>query len=428
MLRELGYKIADAADWLRHTGAGHLVLGLVAVVAAFGIALAIGGSDSSPDGTDTGTGISPTATGDPPTPGTVEATEAYPTVATRNTTRVDTTDSIQTAAAVARLAWPGSQAGTSPTAVSMVDSNDWMSAVAATSLTAAPVSAPVLYSLMGDLPEATMSALELLNPTGAGGSDNAQAFVLGGSPMPPETLGLTTREVVGDDPPATAAMIADLRVELTGEEPENLIVVSGDLPGYALPAASWAARSGDAILFVLNGEVPESTIETIEKYPDANVWVLGPEEAISEDNLTVIADSAEDGATRIGAQGISENSVAFARFHDRDTGFGWNITDPGHGIIVANAARIADAAAVAPLSAGGTWGPLLLVEQAADQLPEVIAEHLLDTKPGYDFEENDPTRAVYTHIWVIGDIATMPLPLQAQLDELAEAAPVSFEE
>jgi hypothetical protein len=124
------------------------------------------------------------------------------------------------------------------------------------------------------------------------------------------------------------------------------------------------------------------------------------------------------GATRIGADGEVENAIAFARYADES--FGWDINDPGHGFVIASVDRPLDAAAAAPLSASGTWGPLLLTD-APDALPASLRAFLLDLKPGY---LGDPTRAVYNHVWLIGDEEAISVPFQAQLDELAEVAPV----
>jgi hypothetical protein len=88
--------------------------------------------------------------------------------------------------------------------------------------------------------------------------------------------------------------------------------------------------------------------------------------------------------------------------------------------VVASDARPLDAGAAAALSAGGTWGPLLLTTSASD-IPPALHGYLLDVKPGY---ENDPTRAVYNHVWVIGDANTISVGFQAQLDDLAEAVKV----
>ena len=83
---------------------------------------------------------------------------------------------------------------------------------------------------------------------------------------------------------------------------------------------------------------------------------------------------------RVSGEDPVDNAIALARY--ADGGFGWNINDPGHGFVVARSDAPLDAAAAAPLSASGTWGPLLLSDDA-DTLPEALREYLLDVKPGY---------------------------------------------
>jgi hypothetical protein len=112
------------------------------------------------------------------------------------------------------------------------------------------------------------------------------------------------------------------------------------------------------------------------------------------------------------------NAIGFARYVD--TGFGWNINDPGHGLVVANANRPGDAAAAAGLSASGKWGPLVLVEDP-NVLPDPLRQFLLDIKPGY---QDDPTRALYNHLWLIGDESAISAAVQAEIDELAELVQV----
>ena len=48
----------------------------------------------------------------------------------------------------------------------------------------------------------------------------------------------------------------------------------------------------------------------------------------------------------------------------RTATFGWYVVDPGHGLVFAYTRRPQDAAAAAPLSASGTYGPLLLLTDA----------------------------------------------------------------
>ena len=125
------------------------------------------------------------------------------------------------------------------------------------------------------------------------------------------------------------------------------------------------------------------------------------------------------GVQRVGAEGRVANAIAFARYTDQD--FGWNINDPGHGLVIASTSRPLDAAAAATLSASGKWGPLLLLETPAT-LPAELSDFLLDIKPGFS---EDPTRAVYNHVWLIGDSGAVGGRVQAEVDELAELAPIT---
>jgi hypothetical protein len=54
-------------------------------------------------------------------------------------------------------------------------------------------------------------------------------------------------------------------------------------------------------------------------------------------------------------------------------------------------------------------------------VPEALQGYLLDLKPGY---AGDPTRAVYNHVWLVGDEDAMSVAFQANVDQLAEVAPV----
>src|SRR3954453_20708023 len=87
---------------------------------------------------------------------------------------------------------------------------------------------------------------------------------------------------------------------------------------------------------------------------------------------------------------------------------------------LANSGRPLDAAAAAALASSGKEGPLL-IPATPDALPPELRSFLLDIKPGY---ETDPTRAVYNHIWIMGDATAIGGQGQAEVDELAELAPI----
>jgi hypothetical protein len=338
----------------------------------------------------------------------------FPGFATKDTTRVGGADTAADAAGVALAVYPSAGGLEGPAAVSLVPSSDWRPGIAAAALTAAPIGAPILVSETAGVPAVTTEALRALAPAGSKATGGTQLFTFGpaSAPRGPKTLA-----VGGSDPAALAAAIARLRQKLTGKPPDAFVVASASDAAYAMPAAGWAARSGDPVLFAGRGVAPAPTLRTLHSHPGVPVYVLGPPSAVSDRAFSLIQKVAPS-AKRIAASDPVSSSIAFARYSAG--GFGWNINDPGHGFVVANASRPLDAAASAPLSASGTWGPLL-VTTSSSSLPQPLHNYLLDLKPGY---ENDPTRAVYNHIWVIGDAAAISVDVQAQLDDLAEAAKV----
>jgi hypothetical protein len=338
----------------------------------------------------------------------------FPEFATKNTTRVAGADPVANAAGIALAVFPSTGGVAGPDAVSLVDSGDWQSGIAAASLTSPPVSAPILLSSGNDIPTLTQDALEALGPGGSAATQGAQVFSIGKGASP---SGVDVQNVNGKDPAAIASQIDALRQKLTGAKPQNVLLVSATQQQYAMPAASWAARSGDPVLFVNKDSVPKPTIDALKRDAGANVYALGPSSAISDKTLTN-AGSASSKVVRIGDSDPVQNAIDFARY--ANDGFGWNITDPGHGLVIASDKEPMDAAAAAPLSASGDWGPMLVTDDAA-QVPASLRGFLLDIKPGY---VGDPTRAVYNHVWIVGDQTTISVAFQAQVDDLAEVAPV----
>jgi hypothetical protein len=350
---------------------------------------------------------------------TAEAAEelGYPSFATNNTTRVGGSDAATTAAGVALAVFPSAKVAQRPAAVTLVDEDDWQGAVAAAVLMSAPVRAPLLVSSGGDLPEPTSQALETLDPQGSSATEKAQAFVIGDAAAPD---GLRTSRAKGTNPAALAVAIEALRDKLFGDAPQHIILAPESKSEFAAPAAAWAARSGDAVLFSGLDKLPRETAAALSKDPKTPVFVLGPSAAISSDVVREVAKIGNP-VQRVSGEDPVEGSIALARY--ASDGFGWNVNDPGHGLVVARSDEPIEAAIAAPLSASGTWGPLLLTDDA-DTLPKALREYLLDIKPGYT---TDPTRAFYNHVWVIGDQEAIDVNQQAEIDQLAELAKIGGE-
>lgn len=339
----------------------------------------------------------------------------FPTFATKDTTRVGGADPGADAAGVALAVHPSSGGVKNTSAVTLVPDDSWQAGIAAASLVAAPVGSPILISGTSGVPALTADALSALAPIGSAATDHKQLFIIGGAKGP---AGATSASVDAPDPARLAVGIAALRQRLVNAPPAHVLLVSGQSSDYAMPAAAWAARSGDPVLFVDRSSVPAATLAALRRYAGIPTFLLAPTSVVNKGTLKAIQKIAPQTKRIAGADPVS-SAVAFARYSDGS--FGWNINDPGHGFVIANTSRPLDAAAAAPLSASGTWGPLLVTD-SADAPPTALGNYLLDVKPGYT---DDPTRAVYNHVWLMGDTSAVSVPFQAQVDDLAEVARVS---
>ncbi|MFL5833290.1 MAG: cell wall-binding repeat-containing protein [Solirubrobacterales bacterium] len=343
-----------------------------------------------------------------------ETTEAlgYPGFATNNTTRIGGSDPASNAAGAALAAFPSTTPDQRPDAVTLVSEEDWAGAIAAAVLMAPPVRAPVLFSTADDVPDVIEEALDALDPQGSPATGNAPLFAIGKLAYPGEAAVVDSGEAA-----ATAARIAALRDRLFGKPPKHIVVASSSRPDFAMPAAAWAARSGDPILYAETDKLPAATATALQQHPKAPVYVLGPSSAISSEVVREIGKISSQ-VKRVSGEDPVANALALARYGDGS--FGWNVNDPGHGFVLARSDSPADAGAAAPLSASGTWGPLLLTDDAS-ALPEAVRNYFLDVKPGYT---TDPTRAFYNHVWVIGDQGAIDVSQQAEVNELAELAKI----
>jgi len=301
----------------------------------------------------------------------------------------------------------------------MAPSDSWQAALAAAPLAADPIAAPVLLSDAREVPDLSAEAVAGLAPQGLEDAEGVQVLQIAGAAAP-ENLESVEIGAPGDDIAEVAKQVDAERARLTGEkDPDHILVVSSEDPAIAMPAASWAARSGDPILFVSGDEVPEPTLKAIAKHKDTPVYVLGAESLVSPEAIKQLEEKAAS-VTRISNETDPvESSIEFARYADGD--FGWNINDPGHGFVIANSSRPLDAAVAAPLSAGGKPGPLLVTTDG-QTVPAALQGFFSDTQPGF---VDDPSRAVYNHVWLLGNADALSVAFQAQVDELTKLAPVS---
>lgn len=341
----------------------------------------------------------------------------FPASATRNTIRVGGSDAAADAAGVAGTLFPATGPSDRPTAVALVDQNDWQTAVAAAALAGPPIGAPLLLSDGNSLPAVTEETLDRLQPTGSDLSKDAQVIRVGAGVARPG--GYKTAVVEGDDPFERAAAIDRVLSAARGRPSGNVVLYSGESAEWAMPAAAWAARSGDAALPVNERSIPAPVLRVLRGHERPNVYVLGPERVISkavENQLR--ARKLAGSVNRIAGPTPVESAISFARYERGN--FGWGVVVPGYNFTIANLTRPLDVAGAASLATRGVFAPLLLTDRAAT-LPRPLESYLLSVQPGF---ESDPGQAVYNRVWILGDDKAISLRQQAQIDATTELIPV----
>ena len=236
---------------------------LLVLLAALGLALAAAGCDVGGEGG-----------GRPPQFGADEEEEqdsplaqfALVSVSTTNTTRLGGPDAATDAAGVASAVYPGTSDDTRPTAVLLVDERDWQAGVAGAVLSGSPIAAPALVTAGEDLPPVTEDTLRRLNPKGSDLARDAQVIALGARPPAPE--GFRAARISGRDPYELADAIDAFATRARGGTAStNVIVASGEDAQFAMPAAAWAARGGDSVLFARRDALPPATERALRRRP-----------------------------------------------------------------------------------------------------------------------------------------------------------------
>jgi hypothetical protein len=342
----------------------------------------------------------------------------FPSTATRNTVRVGGSDAASDAAGVAGALYPATGESDRPTALVLVDQDDWPTAIAASVLVGRPIGAPILLTDGGDLPPVSQDVLDRLKPKGSDLSKDAQVIRVGPDVARPE--GYKTALIEGNNPFERAAAVDRFFSAARGRPSNDVVLFSADDPEFAMPAAAWAARSGDAALPVHRDAIPGPIKKALKEHKQPNVFLLGPDKVISKHvEAQLKKQKLARSVNRIEGPNAVENAIAFARYEKGD--FGWGVVVPGYNFSLASTTRPADAAAAAALATRGVFAPLVLSDDAA-KMPPKLEEYFLSVQPGYEGE--DPSQAVYNRAWVLGDDKAISVAQQAQLDQLTELIPV----
>ena len=337
----------------------------------------------------------------------------FPATATTNTIRVGGGDAETTVAGVVGAVFPATDDRSRPAAVALVDKGGWQDAVAASVLMARPLEIPILLSDGHNLPPVSSDTLKRVDPRGSDLSNDAQVIRIGdGTPSPG---GRKNALIRGKDPYERAATIDRFFTAVKGGPSKTVVVTSGEQAEFAMPAAPWAAKSGDSVLFVHHDSVPAPTLKALRAHEHPQILILGPISVIGKGVSSQLAKLGK--VRRIEGPTPVQNAIAFAKSRGA-----WGADVPGRNYSLAHTDHPLDAAAAAPLGTKGVFAPLLLTDDAK-RLPRSLESYLLDVQPGF---ENDPDQGVYNRIWILGDDKAVSLDEQGRLDEISELIPVEL--
>ncbi|MFP4976930.1 cell wall-binding repeat-containing protein [Paenibacillus sp. CN-4] len=346
-----------------------------------------------------------------------------PWVGTKNTTRINTSDPIQAAVVVSRTLWTAVSDSNRPASVVLTDVKNWQIAAASTDLIHHPSNGPVLFMENDAVPQATLEELKRLRPLGAEGNHGVQIVIVGpvsdAAMKQLDALNMKIDKIEGDEPAAVAQAIDSYYAKAAGELPQAVVIGSMDNPEYTLPAVNWIAHMPEPLLYVTKDEIPEPTVQALnERGGNAVIYLLGPESAVSsgvEEKL-----KSYGSVTRISGENPAENAIAFAKFKDDATGFGWGIITPGHNLSFLPADSTLLAVAAAPFSHLGKHAPLIFTNK--DGIPDAVMDYTAQIQPKF---QESPAEGPYNHAWITGDAQAITAAAQSEIDDMLEISPAS---
>ena len=374
-----------------------------------------------------------------------------PTYTTKTTTRIYGSDPFEEAVSVTQHIWPAVVPLNNPNendndpdrpwGVTLVTTDDPLTAITATPLIHFPDDAPILYVTKNGIPDITLNELKRLGDTGISRLDNVDAFLVGaaansGVENQLKSIGMKYVTVTGEDVPTLADNVDKLygSIENPGvgvpTMPGVEDVFIGSLDGkdwqYVLPATHFVAHMPIALQWVHRDSVPKPTIDALERREGkARIYLFGGPDQISGAVAKQLYHYGEviritnDDPVAFNAPPLDSpeaTAIAFAKMWDPMGMVGWKITGPGHGFTVANIDDWEGSVASAPLSHLGFHAPLLLTSSAST-LPSKLDGYLASVAPTY---LNTPADGPYNMTYVVGSWDQVSWPEQARIDYVSE--------
>lgn len=342
---------------------------------------------------------------------------------TKNITRLDEDDPVKMSILVSQTVWPATHEENQPGAVILAPLNQWQNSLAALSLVHHPNDGPLLY-WDEEISDDVLNELSRLQPKG--NVDGTQVIVVGDVPEQEMSKldDYKIEQIQGENTADLSKVIDEKFSETIDEVHPNIIIGSSeeDAKEYTISVANWIAHMNETLLYVNKEGIPQETIAALEQREGgATIYVVGPEEVISQE----IVQQLEDYGTveRIEGDNPVKQSIAFAAYKDDESGFGWGITQPGHGFVFSSTNTPELAIAAAPFAHLGKHAPLIWLDTG--EMTEELYQYMASVKPAYDKE---PTEGPYNHGYVIGTFTSIPFTTQGVLDEKMEIVSLQGED
>jgi len=264
----------------------------------------------------------------------------------------------------------------------IVRRDSWPDAVLAAQFAAGPNNAAILPVSPDFTPTPAKDLLVRIKPEGFPLSQGIQALI----------FGKVSKDVVGDlsflklkaaqlsagTPAELSAKLVPYRGGFAHAYSGQILVVSDQDRDYALAAGAWSAYSGDTVAFVKRDRVPKATAGLLVqrsklKAEKPTIYLLGPSSVISESVASQLRAYGE--VKRIAGTDAVTTAVAFARYRDPKTGFGWGLAHGPANISLINMHNWGNALGAFQFAAAGPQAPLLLTSQS-EGLPAPVLQYL----------------------------------------------------
>jgi len=341
-----------------------------------------------------------------------------PWSATKNTIRLNTSDPVNAAVLTSKTLWQSTSGHSRPQSVILVDSADWSIAAVSAKLTQLS-EGPLLYVNHDGIPKETLEELRRLKPRGAENNKGIEIITVG--PISEKVLqeldelNYKVEHIAVKEAAKAAAMIDQYAAKVTGKLSGAVIIGAMEHPDYTLPAVSWIAHQPETLLYVSQKDVPQETIQALEKRQgEAHIYIIGPHKAVSRSLEQKLQKYGK--VTRISGSNPVENAIHFAKFKDIETDFGWGIERAGHSFSITTSESPVLSIAAASLSHMGRHAPLLYTERNGVSRP--IVKYIESIQQ--PSTEPSTIESLNNHAWIIGDEHNLTTKLQSELDEILD--------